>query len=313
MRGKSRRITVIRLLRAVAALTVLFSLLTGFDIPYHAIELFSHFRLQYFVVSILLFLIFAYLRHVSFAALLALVAIFNASFVLPWYFGDIDTAHGQPLKLIYANVRSSNTHYSRLIAFIREEKPDMIYLQEVTDSWLEGTKELLEDYPYTYAEPRPGHFGIAAFSKIPFDSIRHVDSPPLNHPTIISSITVAGESITIISTHPTIPIGQSLFNARNEQLEGVAELVNETNGNVILLGDFNASVWCMRFRQLEHTTSLTNVRKGFGILPSWPTFLPLVMIPIDQALVSNDISVTDVRTGKRIGSDHLPLIVTVSL
>jgi endonuclease/exonuclease/phosphatase (EEP) superfamily protein YafD len=58
-----------------------------------------------------------------------------------------------------------------------------------------------------------------------------------------------------------------------------------------------------------------NVRDGFGLLPSWPTFLffKWLMLPLDHCLVSNDIRVADARTGEPIGSDHLPLIVEIEL
>ncbi len=305
--------SIVGLLQVAAILTVVFSLLTGLDIPHRNIELFSHFRLQYLVVSVLLLLVFAFLRSYVYVIPLAVAAIFNAALVLPIYFSDSSAGEGSPLKLIHANVLSSNIEFERLLEFVAAEDPDMIFLQEVTANWVEGTASLLQDYPNSYTEPRTGNFGISVFSKIPFDSIRHVDSPPLNYPTILATISIGDEQISMISSHPTIPVSGRLYEARNEQLASMAEMVNQASGRVILLGDFNSSIWCAQFRQLEKSTGLKNVRRGFGVMPTWPTYLPFAMIPIDHALVSKSISVSEVRTGANIGSDHLPLIVTVIL
>jgi len=304
---------MIRALQAAAVLTIVFSFATGLDIRHHSIELFSHFRLQYFAVSVLLLIAFAFLLHYAWVAALVVTVLFNASFVLPWYISDVPTAKGTPLKLLHANVYSRNSQYDRLIALVELEQPDLVFLQEVTPEWLAGTKPLLEDYPYTYSEPSAGNFGIAVFSRIPFTKVGHVDSPPLAYPTLVATITIDDEPLTIVSSHPTIPIGRPLYAARNEQLQSLAELVHGIAGEAVLLGDFNASIWDRHFRQLEASTRLRNVRRGFGVLPTWPTFLPFAMVPIDHALVSDGISVVDARTGMRIGSDHLPLIVTLAL
>ena len=313
MRGKRGSVNIIGLLQAAAVLTVIFSLLTGLDIPHSNIELFSHFRLQYLVVSVFLLAVFTFLRLYIYIGALAVAAIFNATLVLPWYFAESAAVSGEPLKLLHANVHSSNTEYGRLIDLVAAENPDMIFLQEVTAEWVAGTASLLQDYPFAYAEPQHGNFGVAAFSKTPFDSIRHIDSPPLGYPTIVATITINQSPLTIISSHPTNPLGQQLHDARNEQLQSIADLVTQVNGATVLLGDFNSSVWDAHLRQLEDSTGLRNARKGFGVLPSWPTFLPFAMIPIDHVLISEGIGVNDVKTGHDIGSDHLPLIVTLSL
>ncbi len=313
MRDKPRKVSLFGLLKAAAALTVLFSVLTGFDIPHHSVQLFSHFRLQYLVASILLIVVFIFLRNYVFVGALTIVAAFNTSLVLPWYIADVDDVSGAPIKIIHANVHSSNTEYDRLINFVRTENPDIFFLQEVSAAWVTGTSVLQSEYPYSYTEPRSGNFGIAVFSKIPFDSIAHVDSPPFDYPTIVATATFNTERITLISSHPTIPLGRVLFAARNEQLISITELVEQASGEVVLIGDFNASIWDAHLRQLEQQTGLNNVRRGFGVVATWPTFFPIAMIPIDHALVSAGISVLDVRAGEGIGSDHLPLIVTISL
>ncbi|MCP4940500.1 MAG: endonuclease/exonuclease/phosphatase family protein [Planctomycetaceae bacterium] len=264
-------------------------------------------------MSFLLLVIFALQRQHAYAGMLALAMVFNATFVLPFYSTKTAVAGGIPLKLIHANVHASNTDYGRLVDFVTAEDPDLLFLQEVTPEWVAGTKELLQDYPYAYAEPRDGNFGIAVYSRIPFDSVQHVDSPPLGYPTIIATVSVHDRQVTMISSHPTIPLGRQYYDWRNEHLDHIVDLVTQTRGKLILIGDFNTSIWDAHLRQLEDSTGLKNVRKGFGVLPTWPAFMPFAMIPIDHALVSEDISVTAVETGRRIGSDHLPLIVTLSL
>ncbi|MDH3490488.1 MAG: endonuclease/exonuclease/phosphatase family protein [Gammaproteobacteria bacterium] len=304
-----KRVILIGLLQATAIVTVVFSLTTSFDFVHRNVELYSHFRPQYFAASLVLLVAFTAVRSPAYGAMLLVTTVFNASYVLPWYFGGTRVESDNTVKLLHVNVFSRNDQYDRLFELIDAERPDVIFLQEVSKEWQDASLRLHEDYPYNYVEAREGNFGIAMFSRMALDSVSHVASPPLDYPTIVATMTVNDETLTLISTHPTIPVSQSQYEARNEQLRSIAALANRAAGAVVLSGDLNATVWGRNYRKLEETTGLRNTRRGFGILPTWPTYLPFAMIPIDHALVSDSIGVVATRTGAHIGSDHLPLIV----
>jgi endonuclease/exonuclease/phosphatase (EEP) superfamily protein YafD len=307
------RVTLTGLLQAAAVVTVAFSVGTLLPIDHFAIQLFTHFRLQYVVVSLSLLLLFKYLRSPWLIGALAASLVLNASLVLPWYVGEDETSGGVELKLLHANVLSSNTEYDRLISLLDTEAPDLVMLQEVSPDWLVALDELRADYPYSYAEAREGNFGIALFSRVPLKSVSHFDSPPFGYPTIVASLDIDGQVLHFIGTHPMIPVSGDFYDARNEQLAGVARLLGKQAEPKILVGDLNLSQWDVNYIHLEQQGGVRNARKGFGILPTWPVFMPFAMIPIDHVLVSETISVTGFYSGPRIGSDHLPLIVTFSL
>jgi hypothetical protein len=67
----------------------------------------------------------------------------------------------------------------------------------------------------------------------------------------------------------------------------------------ILLGDLNVTPWSPHFRQLLQQTGL-------------PAQVPPLRIPLDHCLVSPAFQVIERRVGPRLGSDHLPLIVTLA-
>lgn len=311
---RRRRITGSGLLKAAAAVTALLSLLTALGIAGHLLELFVHFRLQFLCISVLLMIALAILKEWRYSGVLLLAALVNFAFIYPWYAPAAQASAGpRTLTLLHANVYSGNDDYAGLLELVRDEAPDMVFLQEVTQQWIDGSRALLPDYPYSYLEPRAGNFGIALYSRIPLQSVRHVDSPPFGYPSIVAQIAVGDATLTLISTHPTIPLGSSLYKARNEQLGFIAKLVAAIDGRKVLLGDLNASVWDAQLERLQSDSGLVNARLGFGILPTWPTFLPFAMIPIDHVLVSDGVGVIDIHTARSIGSDHLPLVVTISL
>jgi endonuclease/exonuclease/phosphatase (EEP) superfamily protein YafD len=64
---------------------------------------------------------------------------------------------------------------------------------------------------------------------------------------------------------------------------------------------------------LEAEAGLKNAARARGYWPTWPTGFNVVKIPIDHCLVSDGLRVQLFRTGSDIGSDHLPIIVDVSI
>lgn len=300
------------LLKAAAAVTLLFSVVTVVDTGLYAVELLAHFRLQYFIAALALLAAFILQRVPLYSIAMLGAAVINGGYLVPWYQGEQAAGEGTSLKLLYANVLSSNDDVGRLLAVIEKEAPDMIVLLEFSTGWQAAAANLRSTYPISYLQPRDDNYGIALFSRRPLTSVHHVDSPPRGHPTIVARFAFDGQPLTLIATHASIPVGADNFAARNEQLESVAELVRHTAGPVVILGDLNASLWDRHYRAFEAATALRNARLGFGLMPTWPTFLPFAMIPIDHVLLSSDLDVVELRRGPRIGSDHLPLIVTVA-
>lgn len=307
------RVSIVGLIEAAAVVTIVFSVVTLLPVDHHGMQLFTHFRLQYLLVSLLLLLLAKWLPNPWIIAALGITVAINAAYVLPWYFGARETSGQIELRLLHANVLSRNTQYERLLDLIEVEQPDVIVLQEISPAWAAALQSLQQAYPHTQIEARDGNFGIALLSRFPLTSIDVIESPPLLYPTIVADVAIGERSLHLVTAHPMIPLGGEFFAARNTQFKSLPELLGSNSDAKLLVGDLNASMWDVHYRSLEQASGLRNARAGFGIIPTWPTYMPFAMIPIDHVLVSDAISVKEIRSGSRIGSDHLPLVVTVTL
>lgn len=292
--------------------TLAFTLATLFDEQHYYLELFSHFRLQYLGASVLLLAAFALLRWRNYALMAVAAIAVNAWLVVPWYLPAGEASSGDDedgaIVVMCANVLMTNGNGNGFVALARKADPDLLVALEVTPAWAKALTALDAYYPYRVVEPREGAHGIALYSKFPLESSAVVESVPRGFPDIVATAIVGGARLNIVGTHPSQPLGESNYGARNLHLDSLAALAATTPDPLIIVGDLNVTMWSVHYRRLEEKGGLVNARRGIGVVPTWPTFLLPAMIPIDHVLVSPDIRVVDFDTAGDIGSDHLPIV-----
>ena len=136
-------------------------------------ELFSHFRVQYFVVLAGCGIIFLARKRHREVVLAIVFAIVNFS-VIGNFHGEsavqasIAAGEERILRALMVNVNQGNQAYERLEQFVRSTDPDLLVLLEVNRVWISSLKPMLKQYPYTTSKPN-GTGGIALLSRIPFD------------------------------------------------------------------------------------------------------------------------------------------------
>lgn len=283
------------------------------------LELATHFRVQYLLVAALSLPVLIYFRSWTWAALCGAYVIVNLALLIPFYVRPAPTArdgHTAPLKLLLFNVNFLNTRYEEVARFIEAENADVVVAQEVTAGWLAGLERVRATHPHAVAQPFDGDgSGIALFSRLPIieSKIVYVGSP--DRPAIFARLNVGGAVVSLFTIHPRAPLRPGHFEARNEQLLASAAFVRALPEPKIFVGDLNTTPWSPYFRRMETEMGLTNARRGFGLLPTWPVGnrVSLLMLPIDHCFVSRDIQVTGVATGPACGSDHLPLIINLAV
>ncbi|MCH8822531.1 MAG: endonuclease/exonuclease/phosphatase family protein [Planctomycetes bacterium] len=288
-----------------------------FFVHYYPIELFHHFQVQYFIASVVILIVLAALRRWRFVIIAIAAVIVSSSAVIPLWFRphDVDssttaTQLTSTIRILHANVLSSNADHAKLIDLINREKPDLVMLQEINSHWVKALTPLENDYPYKCIAARDDNFGIAIFSRTPLHATVVQQFGSANFPSITFQIQIDNTFVDVISTHPMPPVSADAMASHNEQLLAVAAFAEGRENPLIVVGDLNTTMWTGPYNNLCEKLNLTNARKGFGILPGWPTSLPGIMrIPIDHCLVSDEVFISDCRLGSEIGSDHLPLII----
>ncbi|MBD1870755.1 endonuclease/exonuclease/phosphatase family protein [Cyanobacteria bacterium FACHB-471] len=282
------------------------------------LELLSHFRLQYFLLSlILLLLLFLTRRKVPILIALFCVALLSTP-ILPWYNPLSRSAAAAELRVLTANINTRNRSYEKVLTMVREEKPDVAVFLEVNDTWVAQLQNLKDILPYEFGQANPYNFGIAVYSRFPLANAAIDFFETGRNPSILASLTVEGQSISLVAAHPFPPVRRSFFHTRNLQLDRIGQYVQQIETPIVLLGDLNITMWSPYYKRFVRNTGLQNARRGFGVLPTWPmpgtyAVLPnllhrLLQIPIDHCLVSSDIKVAAIHTGRDVDSDHLPLI-----
>lgn len=136
-------------------------------------------------------------------------------------------------------------------------------------------------------------------------------------PTVVAT-PIDGVGPTIIAVHAVAPINWEMSNWRSD-LDWLADQCS--GGNVIMAGDFNATVDHMSGRESAAEAVLGRCRDsalatGSGAVGTWPTFLPpLLGSPIDHVLATPNWqtdSMNVIQSSDAAGSDHRPIVATLS-
>jgi endonuclease/exonuclease/phosphatase (EEP) superfamily protein YafD len=299
---------VVMVLGVVLCLATLLAFLGGL---WWLFDLFAPFRIQYLVGLVLAAAVLLFTKRRRTSGIFALFALINLALIAPLYFGAEPgpPVTSRPYRAVLVNVNTDSGDPGKVAESIRQLAPDLIVLEEVSDAWLASLSAALAEYPHSETMPRDDNFGIGLFSKHPLVRSGIVYVGEAEVPSIVAEVQLPDGLITVIGTHPLPPVGKEKHGLRNEQLARLPEIVKRATSPVLLLGDLNATPWCSPFKSLLSESGLRDSARGRGVLGTWPTSLPIFLIPIDHCLHSAEIHITRRALGPRTGSDHYPLLV----
>lgn len=273
-------------------------------------DLASHARLQTVLgFGVVVFLALATRRWIITLVALGMLT-YNALPLWPYYVGaplPVPAQEAPALRLVVANLWTDNPSAEDFLAWVREQDPDVLALQEVGAAWHSALRAGLQDWPFSETRVREDNFGMAIYSRIPIDELQWKTLVPGGPISALVRFRWENQSIPLLVTHPIPPVQGWASEQRDQQIKALAQQSWIQERTALVAGDLNATPWSMAFKPL-HATPLRDARLGFGYLGTWPARAPApARIPIDHLLVGPAWSLRSLEVGPPFGSDHLPL------
>ncbi len=279
-----------------------------------AFDALANFRAQYALVLLLIAALYGLVLSRGAGVVFFAIGLVNVWLVLPLYLGSPADADGtDELSMASVNVSAGNEDRSRLLAWVEEVGPDLVFLLESTEEWEEAIARAPAEFGYSIVAGVPDNrrFGITVITRTPVAEVEVLRLGELRDPVVRLETTLDGRPVVVYVVHPRPATSQGGSEARDSLLSEVAAAAADEVDAVVVMGDLNATPWSHAFRSLAREADLVNSLVGFGLQPTWPD-LPLgLTIPIDHMLHSEDLTTKERSIGPSLGSDHKPLLVTI--
>ncbi|MGW6526901.1 endonuclease/exonuclease/phosphatase family protein [Streptomyces venezuelae] len=239
--------------------------------------------------------------------------------VLAWYvepYGNTDSPSGPAVAEV--RVLTSNVEFGGgtrgLIDAVREERPDLLFVEECDFACSALLRKELPhaDYPYRESVEASGAEGSVILAKMPLKSADGVEGT-LGMPGAVAD--VQGHDVRVQLAHPMPPLPRGVDLWQSE-LRGIQEYAAAGDGApTIIAGDFNATQDHAAFRSvLDEGLRDTARLAGASRAPSWPAAVPAPLgAQIDHVLATPDFSARDARFLDIGNTDHRALVVTLTL
>jgi endonuclease/exonuclease/phosphatase (EEP) superfamily protein YafD len=127
-------------------------------------------------------------------------------------------------------------------------------------------------------------------------------------PSFAGVVDTGGQRIHFLGLHTHWPLTPALAAARDEALQGAAQLASAADLPVVLLGDLNVTPDSPAFDRLIELGGLRDVMRDRGWHPTWLANVWPLALRIDHVLVSSGLCVEHAEVGPPLGSDHRPVL-----
>lgn len=256
----------------------------------------------------------------------------------PLFFQKHNPPTSDGFRVITFNVSEDNLNQAQVITWLSEKRAEIVLLQEVNVGWFSILRqELAQIYSYHIAVlTEQGARGNLIFSQYPIISVPSTIEQ--NHAVHRITVDLKGRLIALYNISLWAPVADTLHSDlsdthrlvefalsyddyyRNDQINQLIGQTSTESYPYLVAGDFNMSDQSSIYSMLISQMGDSFREAGVGLGTSWPIFRANILgriipplIRLDYIWHSSHFQAIEAEIGPFLGSDHLPVLATLSL
>ena len=232
----------------------------------------------------------------------------------------------QEITLMTYNLLFNNPHKANSLKIIKENNPDVLFVQEITPDWKAVLDAELRDYSYQQTKPQRGAYGIGIYAKYPLKNTEYHFNERKLLVGQTADLLVDGRTITVCNAHLSSPAFAiedqenfwkkyaQIYSYRKQEFRQLTTFLTAKGNTAIFIGDMNTIKCEPLYREMKKNWVDVYAKqgKGFGFnFPNTSKISPVMTL--DYMLVRGKMQLIDAKVVAGGSSDHLAIVGKVGI